>query len=54
MNLHMTADLASLLRFQHLIVVAYHPHANGIVERLIKEVMIQLRALVYENRVHDV
>ena len=50
----MAAALASLLRFKHLIVVTYHPQANGIVERLIKEVMIHLRALVYENRVRDV
>ena len=26
-------DLASLLRFKHLVVVAYHLQANGIVER---------------------
>ena len=45
----MVADRASLLRFQHLIVVASHPQANGIVERRIKEVMIHLRVLVYEN-----
>jgi len=49
----MTASPASLLRFQHLIVVAYYPQANGIVERRIKEVMIHLRALVYENRIRE-
>ena len=37
----------SLLRFQHLIVVAYHPQANGIVKRRIN--YIHLRALVYEK-----
>ena len=51
----MAADLATLLRFQHLIVVAYHPQANGIVERRMKEVsVIHLRALVYENRIRQV
>ena len=35
-------------------MVAYHPQANGIVERRIKEVMNHLRALVFENRIHDV
>ena len=34
--------------------MAYHPQANGIVERRIKEVKIHLRALVYENRARDV
>ena len=34
--------------------MTYHPQANGIVERRIKEVMIHLRALVNENRVRDV
>ena len=32
----------------------YHPKINGIVERRIKEVMIHLLVLVYENRVCDV
>ena len=41
-------DLASLLRFKHLVVVAYHPQANGIAERRIKDLMNHLRALVFE------
>ena len=44
-------DLASLLRHKHLVMVAYHPQANGIVERRIKEVMNHLRALMFENRI---
>jgi len=43
-----------LLRFKHLVVVAYHPQANGIVERRMKEVMNHLRALVFENRICEV
>jgi hypothetical protein len=50
----LATDLASLLRYKHLVVVAYHPQANGIVERRIKEVMNHLRALVFENRIRDV
>ena len=46
-------NFASLLLFEHLIVVAYHPQANGIVERRMKEVMIHLRALAYGNQVRD-
>ena len=41
----LATDLPSLLRYKHLVVVAYHPQANGIVERRIKEVMNHLRAL---------
>ena len=55
LSLHRSStDLASLLRFKHLVVVAYHPQANGIVERRMKEVMNHLRALVFENRIRDV
>jgi hypothetical protein len=50
----LATDIASLLRFKHLVVVAYHPQANGIVERRMKEVMNHLRALVFENRIRDV
>jgi len=49
----MAADIRSLLHYDHLVVVAYHPEANGIVERRIKEVMKHLRALVYEKRIRD-
>ena len=35
-------------------MVAYHPQANGIVERRIKEVMNHLRALVLENQILDI
>ena len=47
-------DLATLLRYKHLVVVAYYPQANEIVERRIKEVMNHLRALVLENQICDV
>ena len=35
----LATDIASLLRFKHLVVVAYHSQANGIVERRVKEVI---------------
>ena len=38
--------LATLLRNKHFVVVAYHPQANGIVERRMKEVM---SSLVFKN-----
>ena len=41
-------DLASFLCYKHLVVVAYHHLANGIVERCVKEVMNHPRALVFE------
>jgi hypothetical protein len=43
--------LAELLKFEHLVIVPYHPEANGIVERRNLEVMKHLRALVLERRV---
>jgi hypothetical protein len=50
----MAEDLRSLLQFKHLKIVAYHPQANGMVERRNTEVMKHLRALVYERRVKEV
>ncbi len=44
----------SLLGYHHLIVVAYHPQANGLVERRNKELLNHLRSLVYEKRIRDV
>ena len=49
-----TADicnrLSELLHFKHLIILPYHPQANGIVERRNAEVMKHLRALVLDRR----
>ena len=50
----MAEYIRSLLHYDHLVVVAYHPEANGIVERRMKEVMKHLRALVYEKRIREV
>ena len=47
-------NLATLLCYKHLIVVAYHPQANEIVERRIKEAVNHLRALMFENRIREV
>ena len=49
----MAADIRSLLHYDHLVILVYHPEANGIVERRIKEVMKHLRDLVYEERIRD-
>ena len=46
--------LATLLRYKHLVVVAYHPQANGIFERRRKEVMNHQPSLVFENRICEV
>ena len=48
------ADLCSLLHYHYLLVVAYHPQANGLVERRNKEHLNHLRSLVYEKRIRDV
>jgi hypothetical protein len=46
-------DFKSLLGFQHLIVVAYHPKANGLVERRMHEVIKHLKAIVFEKRIKE-
>jgi len=40
----------AILKYQHLIIVHYHPQGNSMAERRMKEVGAHLRALVYENR----
>src|SRR3569623_1949854 len=40
-----------ILKVDHLQIVAYHPQANGIVERVNSEIMKHLRALVIEDRI---
>ena len=54
LSLHLSQLWTQLLRYKHLVVVAYHPQANGIIERRIKEVMNHPRALVFENRIREV
>jgi hypothetical protein len=44
----------NLLNFEQLTVVAYHPQANGLAERRMKEVMKHLRAQVYEKRIKEI
>ena len=47
----LSSDLASLLGYNHLVIVAYHPQANVLVERRNKELLNHLRSLVYEKRI---
>jgi len=49
----LSSDLPSLLGYNHLVVVAYHPQAKGLVERRNKELLNHLRSLVYEKRIRD-
>jgi hypothetical protein len=44
-------DLSRLLRFDHLVVVPYHPEGNGLVERCNNEIMKHLRAIVLDSHV---
>jgi hypothetical protein len=53
-NSKLAADFKSLLRYDHLVVVAYRPQANGIAERRMAEVMKHLRALVIDTRIKEV
>jgi Integrase zinc binding domain/Integrase core domain len=50
-NSKLATDFKSLLKYEHLVVFAYRPQANGIAERRMTEVMKHIRALVYENRI---
>jgi hypothetical protein len=48
---NLAQELRIVLGFDHLVVIPYHPQANSLVERRMKEIMIHLRALVYEKRI---
>ena len=49
----LSSDLCSWLGYCHVVAVAYHPQANGLVERN-KELLNHLRSLVYKKRIRDV
>jgi hypothetical protein len=51
---HLTEEFSAMMNFQHRVIVAYHPEANGLAERRMKEVVKHLKALVFEKRVKDV
>lgn len=44
-------DLASWFSFAHVVIAAYHPQANGLVERRNAEIIKHLRIIVMERRV---
>ena len=47
----MAERLKYLLKYEHLIIVPYHPQGNSMAERRMNEVGAHLRALVYEYRI---
>ena len=47
----MAERLKYLLKYQHLIIVPYHPLGNSMTERRMKEVGAHLRVLVCEYRI---
>jgi Chromo (CHRromatin Organisation MOdifier) domain/Integrase zinc binding domain/Integrase core domain len=46
-------ELSKLLQLKHLVVIPYHPEANGVIERRNAEVMKHLRVLVLGRDVSD-
>jgi len=46
-------DLSSILQYEHLVIVPYHPEANGIVERRNAEILKHLRTLVQNKYIMD-
>jgi hypothetical protein len=52
-NNHMMAQFKAMMNYHHLVVVAYHPEANGLAERRMKEVVKHLKALVFEKRIKE-
>ena len=49
--MNLAQELRNVMGFDHLVVITYHPHANSLAERRMKEIMIHLRALVKEKRI---
>ena len=49
----MAQALKDILKYQHIIVVPYHPQENSMAERRMKKVLTHLRALVYEFRIKE-
>jgi hypothetical protein len=52
-NNQMMQEFSAIMNFNHHVIVAYHPEANGIAERCMKEVVKHIKALVYEKRVKE-
>ena len=50
---NMAEAIKDMLKYQHIVVVPYHPQANSMAERRMKEVLKHLRALVYEYRIKE-
>jgi hypothetical protein len=47
------SELSKMLKFDHLVIVPYHPQANGLIERRNAEIMKHLRALVLSRDIRD-
>ena len=50
---HICSELSKLLKYEHLVIVPYHPQANGLVERRNAEVLKHLRAIVMSRNVNN-
>jgi len=50
---NMVQSLKDIIKYQHIVVVPYHPQANSMAERRMKEVLTHLRAQVYEYRIKE-
>jgi len=50
---NMAQALKDILKYQHIVVVAYYPQKNSMAEWHMKAVLTHLRTLVYENRIKD-
>jgi hypothetical protein len=46
-------DFKTMMGMEHLVIVPYHPQANGIVERRMGEIKNHLQAIVYERRIKE-
>jgi len=46
-------ELSKLLKYEQLVIVPYHPQANGLIERRNAKIMKHLRILVFNRDIGD-